>query len=552
MVAKYRIDSIADLVRQMAYTPLEALGVQLNHAEDLLHEVDATKAYPLDFVVYRVTGFHRRIVAPDLLTGIALQHDLGLLIEQLSDRMGLVAATAREPVLSIDDVTEQFNIASKTVQRWRRRGLPARRFVFGDGKRRVGFLLSSVERFVRSHREQVIGDGPNISRVETDECDRMIRMARRLAVGGCWPEEIARRIGRRFGRSPLTVLHTIRRHDAAHPSEAISAIAAKPIGEKARLRIRRRFKRGWSLHELANRAGRPRAAIYRVLLEERVARLQKRKIRFIDDPLYHEADAPRIVEELAGDESIVSSGAAEERRVPRDLPSPLQSLCRIPPLTPARERGLFLKLNFHKFQFMQARRRLDPQFARHRDLSELERHLNRITQVRNQLISANLRLVVSIARKHLRPGLSLMELVSDGNITLMRAVDGFDVHRGHRFSTYATLALMKGFARSIAAGLPGHAGIPDAVNELVDHRSSRTDQSGERDELAFLLGRLSESERRVVDVVYGLRPAADSDLSSPRKSTRTVRELARSLGLTPPRFREIERSALAKMRGDVN
>ena len=79
----------------------------------------------------------------------------------------------------------------------------------------------------------------------------------------------------------------------------------------------------------------------------------------------------------------------------------------------------------------------------------LEGHLARRTEVKNQIVRANLRLVVSVARKHLRPGLSLMELISDGNITLMRAVEGFDVHRGHRFSTYATLALMKGFARSV-------------------------------------------------------------------------------------------------------
>ena len=59
------------------------------------------------------------------------------------------------PVLAIDDVTQRFNVTSKTIQRWRKRGLPGRRFVFPDGKRRVGFLLSSVERFFNAHREQI-------------------------------------------------------------------------------------------------------------------------------------------------------------------------------------------------------------------------------------------------------------------------------------------------------------------------------------------------------------------------------------------------------------
>jgi len=69
-------------------------------------------------------------------------------------------------------------------------------------------------------------------------------------------------------------------------------------------------------------------------------------------------------------------------------------------------------------RFVTARRRLEPEFARARDLDELEGHLRRATAVKNDIVQANLRLVVSVARKHLRPGLSLMELISDGNVTL--------------------------------------------------------------------------------------------------------------------------------------
>src|SRR6185437_10686494 len=101
---------------------------------------------------------------------------------------------------------------------------------------------------------------------------------------------------------------------------------------------------------------------------------------------------------------------------------------------------------------------------RSRYLNLLDAHARRANDVKNQIVRANLRLVVSIARKHLRPNLSLMELISDGNITLMRAVESFDVHKGYRFSTYATLALMKGFARSVPEMLAGRhvaAGMDD-------------------------------------------------------------------------------------------
>src|SRR5205807_6185305 len=139
-------------------------------------------------------GYHPKTVAGDLLTGMALQHDLGLLIERLSDTLDIQTALLAEPVLSIDDVTEKFNVTSKTIQRWRRRGLPARRFVFSDGKRRVGFLLSSVERFLHRHGSQV-QRAINFSQVNPSERDEILRRARRLAqLCNCCQQEITRRV----------------------------------------------------------------------------------------------------------------------------------------------------------------------------------------------------------------------------------------------------------------------------------------------------------------------------------------------------------------------
>src|ERR1700722_6506000 len=154
-MAKFRLDVLANLARQLGFTPHDTRAGQINAAEVLLHDLDPQKGYPLDFVVFRITGYQPKTpVNSDLLTGIALQHDLGLLIEQVSDGLKLSAADSAEPVLSIDDVTERFGVTSKTIQRWRRRGLPARRFTFPDGKRRVGFLLSRVGRFFSEHKDQ--------------------------------------------------------------------------------------------------------------------------------------------------------------------------------------------------------------------------------------------------------------------------------------------------------------------------------------------------------------------------------------------------------------
>jgi RNA polymerase sigma factor (sigma-70 family) len=525
----------------MLFTPQDVRLVQVNAAEELLHTIDPNKAYPIEFIVFRITGYHPKSLSEEMLAGLSVQHDLGLLIEQTSNTLDVRTESIGEPVLSIDDVTERFDVTSKTIQRWRRKGLPARRFVFPDGKRRVGFLLGSVERFFSGHREQV-ARGTNFSQVDDGEREQIVRRARRLAVQcRCCSREIARRVARKLNRSPLTILHTLRKFDQEHPGQAVFPQASEPISDTEGQRMVRGYRRGLSLGALAKRACVARSAVYRVVIDERIEWMNRRKTKFIDDPLYHQSDAAEVIAQIVSQEELGEKSRAEDNRVPRDLPPYLADLYRTPLLTASKERALFLKFNFHKYQFVSARRRLEPQFAHLRDLEELEGHLQLANQTKNAILQANLRLVVSVARKHVRPGISLMELISDGNITLMRAVEGFDIHRGNRFSTYATLALMKGFARSVPqmhSAKRSSSAAEFVLDSMPDRRNGfAADHMADREHVGVLLSRLDDEERSVLSAHYGLGTAAI-----------TCEQLGEQLGISKHRVRQIEKSALAKLR----
>jgi RNA polymerase sigma factor (sigma-70 family) len=547
-MGKFRIDIIAELSRQMRFTPHRTRATQLSAAELLLHEIDPARAYPPAFIVFRITGYRAKKIDTEQLTGLALQHDLGLLIETVSETLDLQATQISEPVLTIDDVTQRFNVTSKTIQRWRRKGLPARHFTFADGKKRVGFLLSSVERFFATHREQV-AHGSDFSQVSESERDDILRQARRLAVGcGCCRNEIARRVGRRVSRSPATVLHIIRKHDDENTDQQIFPLAGMPIEDCVRLQILRAARRGVPLKRIARRVHRSRSAVYRILVDERAQKLSRLKMKFIDDELYHQDDAERMIAEISAPGMLEEKVDRDPARLPRELPPHLAELCRAAPLSPAAERALFLKFNYQKFRFVSERRQLDPQVSRWRDLTRLEQLLRNVQETRNELIRANMRLVVSVARKHVRPAVSLMELISEGNLTLMRAVDSFDIHRGFKFSTYATLALMKGFARSVPqlqSGQRGTAGRHQRVgtDEILQNVPDRgihvsQDRLAMRDQLDHLLGMLDQRERRIVSEHFGLQ----------NDSPKTLDQLSQSLGLSAQRIRQIEQSALLKIR----
>jgi RNA polymerase primary sigma factor len=144
-------------------------------------------------------------------------------------------------------------------------------------------------------------------------------------------------------------------------------------------------------------------------------------------------------------------------------------------------------------------------FCSWRERMLFEQHVARGNDARHHLIQANLRLVVSIAKKYTSYGLTMMDLVQEGNIGLMRAVEKFDYTKGHKFSTYATWWIRQAITRAIAdqsrtIRLPVHMGEAISQVKRTSHKLQQTMQREPTpEEIADAMGINPNKVRRTLE-----------------------------------------------------
>ncbi len=541
----YRHPAVKGLKEQQArFTPRERRLEQIDRAERLLAEIDASKQYPWEYVVFRITGFRPDNAPALILDGADVRHDLRLFVEDLSETVSQKLESVNEPVLTVEAVGKRFNVSTRTVTRWRSQGLVARRFVIG-GRTKVGFLESSLSRFVDEHQEQV-SRGSRFKQLHDSERDEIIRRARRMAVVGGPGRltEISRRIGRKMGRSTETVRATLKAYDRDHPDRTIFESLSAPLDDGAKAEIYKQFRRGQSAEVLAAEFGRTRSSVYRVLNEMRARKLMEVRVEAMPHPSF---DDPALREEIVADlPEPLDPKSARKTRPPKGLPPYLASLYEVPLLTREQEAHLFRKMNFLKYDANRLRDALDPTKARSTDLDLIEKLQEEALAVKNQIIRSNLRLVVSIAKRHVGPSNNFFELVSDGNMSLIRAVEKFDYARGNKFSTYASWAIMKNFARTIPEEnyrrdrfVTGHEAMFEAAADTRgDEHEYESSVKRMQEAVKGMLGQLDDRERRIIISRYGLGGASEQ----------TLEQLGRELGITKERVRQIESRAQDKLR----
>ncbi len=548
---------IEELARQMTFTPLAKRHEQLRAALVLMGHIDATEDYPWEFVQYRLTGYRPKESADHIISGRALLADIAALVETVSDTLNIAVHDAGDTVISLEQITEKFKVSTKTIQRWRRRGLPAMRFVYPDGIKRLGFLARDVERFATQFAQRV-EKSARFRQVSEAEKHDIIRRARRMTERcHCRLKIISCRIARHTGRSPETIRYLIRRWDEEHPEQAIFPDAPGPLTERDKHIIVNCLERGISVNSLARRYGRTRSRIYRVASEDRAQRLKNMVIRFVTNPLFDHPDADEIILKLLpekarqqGEYPLTGVEIREQivLRQPNDIPAYLAEVFRQPILSHALVLDAFRRMNYLKAKAARLQARLDVTRVRAADMENIESLLENAGIIRNQILQTHLRVVVHVARKHQRARQDLFELISDGNLWMLRAVDTFDFSRGVKFSTYLTYVLMKNFARRMSDNSTRvDERLVSTQNDLLDKLDAAPEQNVPdavdtllmQGRLMDALQKLPQRERHLVAAHYGLE-AGQGPLSHS--------QLARQMGITKTRVRQLEMRALGQLR----
>jgi len=307
--------------------------------------------------------------------------------------------------------------------------------------------------------------------------------------------------------------------------------------------IFRAYRRGMSVDRLCRDYNRTKTTIYRVISEMRAARIAELPLDFMPNARFSRKGADKTCLGPMPDAETVT----RKPKRPTGLPPYLASLYENVLLTREQEQHLFRKYNYLKFKASKLRDQLDVDNPKSQVMDEIEELYEQIVNTKNQIARCNLRLVVSIAKKRVTPDQNFFELVSDGNLSLLRAVEKFDYARGNKFSTYASWAIMKNFARTIPNEYRQRDRFRTSHDELFDmtqeKRANPTlEETIQRDRVSKIkrvLNRLDERERQIIVGRFGLDHSQEPQ---------TLKQVGAELGVTKERIRQIEARALNKLR----
>ena len=286
----------------------------------------------------------------------------------------------------------------------------------------------------------------------------------------------------------------------------------------------------------------------RKALKARTRNVLSREIGFIPNPCFRELDADKQWRQELATTEMVDTRAQSGHS---NLPAHLERMCSCPLLTLNEERDLFCRMNYLKYRANAIRSTLNENRPSVRKLEEIGQLLAKANEIRNRIVHANTRLVVSIVKKFADQLNPFDDLLSEGIACLMNAVGKFDFNRGFRFSTYATMAVRREVFRSITRSHRNRTRFATGATDILDQQlndqtpEERTESGLRKIDagVSQMLSRLDDREQFIVKARYGF---IDIGMKP------TYSKLGEKLGISKERVRQLQLRAMNKLRDSID
>lgn len=520
-LARIRVRTLADLAGQLRYTPKKTLRIQIDRAEALASEIEPGELYSVAWIVARVTGREAKDTGDDVsVPGEALLADLSALVERLCEAAHLEPGEVEDGALGVEELASRWGVSRRTIERYRRRGLIARRVRDADGKTRLLFPWAAVDRF-ESQSGGRISKAASFSRIDPKTREAIVRRAHRYKrVLGWSMNQAAERLAEKYGRTREGVRRVLLAHDRDADEPVFGPV--RPGSREDGARALDMARVGVEPAEIAEEIGRTARATRRAMLVDRLHRLLELEDAPESSPKHHEPSRPIFEHPMLahglgdpGETRLVE--LVRQARTAQPMPPQIEKLF-------ASSSQLLVR------RALSARATIDRHQPEATALDAVETDLLWAARLRAELLRPQWGVLLRVLDDRLgRPAEQvraeeLSRLLEAVFAAACRAAGAFDPERGGRLAARVTLEADRA-AREVLGRHP--------VNPQTEGKATpRLSQGGVFEDwtrrvapwqawlepdgrVARVLDRLDDNDRQILRLRYGLgpRPRTIADLS---------------------------------------